>query len=486
MHKSLLLKSSIILIVIFSVISVTYGWKLVVQGRVQETFDDNIHSTIETRRNLFQFLTNPLSTFISSRDIKRWDFITEPMFGLGVQHEGKTYMLNIIGHIYARIYNQYYQLSNYYEDATLNLTKAFSDQISFQVTNVFQNYPEPARFEVLSGNMLGRMQYLRNNVNCMGLFEVNPHYMIRLEYTNQYTIYYYTHTGTSRANDMYRGTPLNQNLKHSIMHDAQMRHEIHWDSANNTYLFYEYEWINQSPVGIPKVYSPSIVSMVHRPGIGYRHDFTKQLYIEGRVAPDIVFPSHVIRISVTAYGGRLIIPPSIHYPYLQYYNNIQPPGLYLWVNEKTREITPYYISFYAYLTLSNDVDEKTNARLTFTYMDRILDNAADTISSWEIVGDMTRYILPRLSLTASVFYGQGSYYAQRTTNRLFGFNISFAYDIVEYVSAFVTYDFTLNYNHVDGYRVPLVHNLVWDNGAYMLENSGYLRHRATIGVRAEY
>jgi len=466
-------KSSIILFIIFSFIGITYGWKLIVQGEIRETFDDNINSTIETPLNLFQFITNPLTTFISSRDIQRWDFITEPMFGLGIQHEGKTYTLDIIGHIYVRAYSIYYKLFDHYEDATLKYIKSFSELIYFQVTDVFQHYPEPARFEVLFGTMLGRMQYLRNTVNCTGLFEVNTHYRIRLDYTNQYSKYYYTHTTQSYVNDAYRGTTLNQNLKYSLMHGAQMRHEILWDSANNTYIFYEYNWMNQVPGGI---------AMVHRPGVGYRHDFTKQLYIEGRVAPDFIFPSRNIRISISAYGSQILIPPSFNFPYLNYY--IQPLTLYLLVNWLTKEFIPYNISLYAYLTLSNDIDEKTNARLTFTYTNRILDNAADTITSWQILGDINRYVLPRLSLKASVFYGEGSHYAQNTLNRLFGLSIQTGYDITEYISMFVSYNFTLNYNHVYGYKIA--NDIVWNNGMYAREDSGYLRHRVSIGVRAEY
>jgi len=446
MFKSFL-KLSIIAFMIFSAIGISYGWKFIIQGQIQETFDDNINSTVESPLNPIQYLSNPVTAFVAPREKKMWDFITEPKVGLGIRHEGKTDTLDLIGHIFLQIYSKNYLLFNYYEDATLNYTKAFSELVSFQITNVFQHYPEPDRFEVLFGTTQGRMHYLTNTVNINSLFEVSTHYFINIGYTNQYSKYFYTHTTESYVYDFYNANFINQDLKFSLMHHAVMRHEIHWDSANNTYIFYEYEWMKQNPGGI---------TQVHRPGLGYRHDFTKQLYIEGRAGLDFTFPYHNIRGNINAYSVQLLI---------------SPPELYY--------MTPYFN-----VILSNDVDIKTNAKLTFTYQNQVMNNTDGTITNWQILGDVTRYVLPRLSLTSSIFYGQGVFYARKTLNRLFGLSISTAYDITEHISAYVSYNFTLNYNHVNGYRIA--HNLVWNNGGYVRENSGYIRNRVSVGVKAEF
>jgi len=453
----------------FSVIGIAYGWKFVFQGEIRETFDDNIDSTIETNLNILQILTNPVSAIVAPRAVKLWDFITEPKVGLGIQHEGKTYTLDLIGHFYMQAYSKNYRRFNYYEDATLNYTKELSDAISFKITDVFQHYPEPERFEVLFGNTQEKIQYLRNYAHVDSLFEVNTLYFINMQYTNQYSKYFYTHTNKTYIYDYYSGNYINQELKFSLMHDAIIRHELHWDAANNTYLFYEYEWMNQSPGGI---------TQVHRSGFGYRHDFTKQLYIEGRIAPDFVIPSREIRTVINAYGLQIIIPPGISYPDLKY--NLQP----FYLNFARRSITPFYASYFAYLTLSNEVDIKTIAKLSFTYQNQVLANSTGTITSWQVLGDVTRYVLPRLSLTSSIFYGQGYYFGQNTLNRLFGLLLTFSYDLTEHVSAFVSYNFTLNFIHVYGYKI--IDGIVWNNGGYIREDSGYIRNRASIGVRAEF
>jgi hypothetical protein len=93
-------------------------------------------------------------------------------------------------------------------------------------------------------------------------------------------------------------------------------------------------------------------------------------------------------------------------------------------------------------------------------------------------------VLPRLSLTSSIFYGQGYYFGQNTLNRLFGLLLTFSYDLTEHVSAFVSYNFTLNFIHVYGYKI--IDGIVWNNGGYIREDSGYIRNRASIGVRAEF
>lgn len=429
MSKHRVLIILFISIVIIVTIKYVFAWEFILEGEVRETFDDNIESTVET---VFEK--------------KKYDFITGMILGLGVRNEGKTYTLDIIGHVRQQIFARHFDLTNNNQDITVNLNKAFSELISFTINDSFHHYPEAERFEDLFGNVQGRTWYWSNNFGLNGILEVNKYYMISINYTNQFSKYFYTRTRQYYLNNYFYSNYSNQNLEYSFTQTARMQHEFHWDSSNNIYIFYEYQWTEQNLNGI---------FQTHRPGIGYHHDFTRQLFVEVRISPDIVLPPHDIRTLYSVYGIQMLISP--------------------------QEL--YYITLYTYAALSNDVDEQTNATLSFTYQNSIIANSADTTTNWQIAGDVTRQLLDRLSFTSSIFYGQAYFYASRSTNRLFGFSLSIAYEFTEYVSGSIGYDFTLNNMHQDGYG--LFRGYVWYNGAYIRENSGYLRNRATIGITAE-
>lgn len=427
-HKTAIIVSSLSLCIIMAT-TYTQAWEFILQGTARETFDDNINSAIET-------------LFVK----KKYDFITDIILGLGIRHEGKTYTLDIIGHVTQQLYARHFGLSNNNQDISLSFNKVFSELFSIVLTDSFQNYPEPNRFEELFGSTEGRMRYWNNSFALNAALEVNRYYMISVSYTNQFSKYFYTRTRQYYINNYFYSNYLIQNLGYRFTQIARMQQEFHWNPSNNIYVFYEYQWTKQDLDGILQT---------HRPGIGYRHDFTRQLYAEIRVSPDVVLPPHDIRSQYSMYGMQLLISPQ----------------------------EPYFVTLYTYATLVHDVDDQTNARLTFTYENSIIANSADTTTNWRIAGDMTRQLLDRLSFTSSIFYGQIYYYTRRATNRLFGFSLSARYEFIEHLSGSISYDFTLNYTRQEGYR--LFHGYVWHNGAYIEENRGYWRNRVSIGLQAE-
>ena len=430
MGKNFSLIGAAIILLLFSAAGISLAWEFNILGTIRETFDDNIRAIAET----------PLQK-------KEYDFISEILVGLGLRHEGKTFTLDLMGHVNQQIYARHFGLTNNNQNVELRLTKNFSELVSFEITELFHNYPEPDRFEALFGNSEGRMRYWRNEFSLTGVFEANKYYIIRLIYTNQFSKYFYTRTREWYLQRFLLSSYMNQDLKYSMVNMARMHHEIHWDSSNYTYIFYEYQWTKSSPGGILQV---------HRPGVGYRHDFTRQLYIEGRISPDIVFRPSNARSTVSAYGVQVVVPPS----------------------------TPYDISLYAYLMVSHDVDKKTNAMLNFTYQNSILANNADPTTNWLITGSLTRHIIDRLLFASSIFYGESFIFATKTTDRLIGLSVSSTYEFTENFSATIAYNFTWNYSYVAGYR--LMGGYVYSNGAAVQGVSGYYRNRVSIAFNGSW
>jgi len=430
MGKHFPLMGALLTLLLFSAAGISLAWEFNIIGTIRETFDDNIRAIAET----------PLQK-------KKYDYITEVLVGLGLRHEGKTYTFDLMGHVNQQIYARHFGLTNNNQDVRLRLTKNFSELVSFEFTDIFQNYPEPDRFEVLFGNSEGRMRYWRNEFSLTGVFEANKYYTIRLVYMNQFSKYFYTRTRQWHLERYFFRSYINQDLKYSMVNAARMHHEIHWDSSNYTYIFYEYQWTKSNPGGILQV---------HRPGLGYRHDFTRQLYIEGRISPDFVFPPNSPRSNISVSGVQVVIPPS----------------------------TPYDISLYAYLMVSHDVDQRTNASLNFTYQNSILANNSDPTTNWFITGNVTRQIFERFSFASSLFYGESYIFARKTKDRLIGLSATATYEFTEHISATIAYNFAWNYSYVTGYR--LFGGYVYSNGAAVREISGYYRNRVSLALNGTW
>lgn len=334
-------------------------------------------------------------------------------------------------------------MSRIYEDATLHYTKMFSENVNLLISDTFQHYPEPDRYQRSFGITEGRVDYFNNNFAIDGIFTVNAHYRFTAGYSIQYMKNQYKKNWQYYYN-LINNNFIDRNIDHTLSQMARTQHEVHWDSSNYTFVFYDYSWIQQNLGG---------VSHIHTPGLGYRHSFTNQLYAECRVAPDFLVPYNDIRLTMNP---------------VQYY---------------LASINPLYIRVFAFLTLVNDVDDRTTASLSFTYRTSIMENINDMFTSWQISGDFTRQVFTRLMVQASIYYGQGFYVHRNTTNRLFGFAPSVAYVFTENFSIRVWYDLSVNYTHVDGYRV--LGGYVYNRNGFEVADSGYVRNRISIGATAE-
>lgn len=406
---------------LFSAAGISFAWELILLGHVQETYDDNINSSITDKRH---------------------DFISEFTAGLGVRHEGKTQTLDIIGHVIEQVYSMNFGLTNNAQDAAISYTKAFTEGIGIQISDIFQNYPEPDRFAVLFGHTHGRMRYYSNTFSLGAHFDVNKYYTITLAYTNQYNKYFYTHTRIDRIYEYFGGANNNQQLESSFSQGVQTQHQVHWTSSNMSFIYYNYQWVQQNPGG---------VSQVHTPGAGHRLNFTNQLYTEFRIAPDLIIPA-----------------PQVYQSYL---DSLTHPS------DKLRA------TLFTSLSLVNDVDRNTNASLVFSYQNTVMTNTTDIVANWQINGNLSRHVFPWLSLMTSIFYGQGVNYAQNATNMLFGFLINAGFEFTEHVSATVSYNITLNYTEINGLKIN--RDYVWYNGGFLRAVTGYYRNRVSLGLTAQ-
>ncbi|MBN2157876.1 MAG: hypothetical protein JW807_00670 [Spirochaetes bacterium] len=435
----------IAIVLIMAAPRICSAWELVANGYLRETFDDNINATVEVPINPYLFASNPAMIFFTRQERILWDFISEVMASLGVHHEGKTQVLDIQGRFRSQVYGKNFkEMTNYSEDAALFYTMALSDLATLHVIDNFQHYPEPDRYEREFGITEGRLSYYGNTITIGGTFTITPHYAFTLEYVNQYFKNEYRVNWRSRAIEYANYNLIERPVDSSIMHAARTQQEMHWDSHNYSFLFYEYTWMQHYPGG---------VSQTHTPGAGHRLNFTSQLYAEVRVAPEFLLPYH------DPLGGVNIL------------QSILAPWQYL------------YISLYTQASLVNEVDRKTVASLIFTYRTSIRDNSIDIFSNWQISGDFTRHIFSRLVLSASIFYGQGFYITRRETNRFFGLAPSVAYEFNEHLSGRIWYELSVNYTRVDGLR--LSRGYVFNSRGYAVAFSGYTRNQLSIGITAE-
>jgi hypothetical protein len=407
-------------------IRILYAWDNILQGQVRETYDDNITSAAYGREN---------------------DFISEFMVGIGVRNEGKVQVLDVLGHVFQHVYAVHPGLSNNYQDLTVNYTRNISEHTSFRFSNIFQNFPDPDRFEILFGNSSGRMRYIRNNFDSGISIEINKHYAVILGYSNQFMNYYYKHTRRYYLDNIMRGVYINRQIRHSLTQTFTMRHEFIFNSSNAVFINYSYLLAN---------YYPGLASQSHTPSLGYRHNFTNQLYFECMAAPEISIPARTRDYTVN--------------------------GMIDSYRRRNKEKTD--VSLYALVSLVDEIDQRTSLRLWFMRQNTVLSHMAQNMLNWQFGCDMNRQIFPRLSIVGSLFYGQGIIYSTDTNVRLFGLRLSGSYDFTDHISGAVFIDHILNYTYLSGYRL---------NSKYIIRNAviqrssfGYSRNRLSLALQAEF
>ncbi|MDM7987073.1 MAG: hypothetical protein QUS13_07055 [Smithella sp.] len=405
---------------------------LVLAGTAQEIFDDNILSVAE-----------------SDLQEKNFDFITELMLRIGMRIEKQTQELELSGTVYQEIYSMNFCLTNNYQDATAIYTIQPLETISFMVIDRFQNYPEPETFERLFGIQQGRMRYWANDCGFTARFVMTNHYTMILNYSNLYTRYFYTKTWGSRLAGYLANTYINRDIRHSFSHNANMRHEVEWDSSNVTSLYYEYSWFSQTPGGI---------SQVHNPGAGHRYSITPQLHVEARIGPTFLFP---------------------------YYSDLHRLDTYSIREYQTHK--PYYVALFSSGMVTQEVDNRTTLRLTFVYQNSIIDNIMDNFRNWQIAGSIDRQLFNRINLSANIFYGEGELAQQNRKTRLLGISIAPAYEIIEHLTANLSYEFTYNASQLSAeWGMHPYRGFTFNNGLISRAATRYMRNRVSIGVRGEY
>ncbi len=145
---------------------------------------------------------------------------------------------------------------------------------------------------------------------------------------------------------------------------------------------------------------------------GLREYFTEQLSLEGRVGIDIV----------DSYNDK------------RYYK-------------------PLYTA-----TLTDQLNERTAANLSFTQRYSTNPYTSDVFNSWRISGALNSQLNSRLSTTASIFYGRGEYISLNIEDNLIGGNIGFSYDLNKYLKANVSYTYSETTSNVSSreYRKNVV------------------------------
>ena len=80
------------------------------------------------------------------------------------------------------------------------------------------------------------------------------------------------------------------------------------------------------------------------------------------------------------------------------------------------------------ISLSNQIDENTNASLSYTRGVQLSADTGNLFSNWRITGRLTRQLLEDLNGSLSGFYGQGEYDLTGVTDTLAGASASLSYN----------------------------------------------------------
>ncbi len=223
-----------LLLIIITTVTTALAKDLIIQGSVAEMYDDNINN--------------------SSNDPKT-DYITNLMLGLGINLEGKTQTLRLLGHIYQELYYKQSSFNNNSQDIILNYTKEFTSRDRFMLNNTFQHYPEPRDFQYMYGQSEGRNGYYTNSLNLAFDKDLINDFAINLYYINVIT------RASSEA------------LNDSMSNGAGFSLNYSINAFNIISLLYDYNNTQYESGGRNNEED----NIQHTAGLGYQHYFTRQL-----------------------------------------------------------------------------------------------------------------------------------------------------------------------------------------------------------------
>jgi len=114
------------------------------------------------------------------------------------------------------------------------------------------------------------------------------------------------------------------------------------------------------------------------------------------------------------------------------------------------------------VSLTDEIDENTVAKLTFIRRDRTDSDTDDIFSNWRITGNLKKQLSERLNGSLSGFYGQGEFSSTGITDKLLGASGTISYEFTEHLAG----NFSYVYSILDSSD----------------ETRGYSRNTASIGL----
>lgn len=134
----------LILLLILFLVNFVSAMEIILQGSVNETYDDNINT---------------------SGSAPESDWLTNIMLGITARSEVRAFDFDFSGHVYQRLSANHAENSSNSQDLAGSFNKDFSENVSFGISDVFQNYPEAGSFGVLFGRGDDNSGYKSNTAN---------------------------------------------------------------------------------------------------------------------------------------------------------------------------------------------------------------------------------------------------------------------------------------------------------------------------------
>ena len=153
---------------------------------------------------------------------------------------------------------------------------------------------------------------------------------------------------------------------------------------------------------------------------GVRKFFTKQVYFDGIAGADFI----------DSYSGRNYIKPM------------------------------------AAVSLTDDINDRTNAKLSFSKRFDTVSYSQDLFDQWRVSAGLSHELTQKLRGSLNAFYGRGKYIGTGVANKLIGSTVGLTYDITDNWRADASYSF-----------------LREDSSAAL---GGYKKNTVTLGLTAEF
>ncbi len=157
-------KFKIVIIICLSIVMPAAAFDYIFNGSIDETFDDNVNS--------------------SSSDSES-DWITNMAIGLGIRSEGRRFEFDFIGNVYQQINLKNSDNNANSQDLALSINSAFTENISLQLSDAFQHYPESRDFNTMFSRGDAGTAYISNVFSSQLSVDVTKQLFFDLQYNNR-------------------------------------------------------------------------------------------------------------------------------------------------------------------------------------------------------------------------------------------------------------------------------------------------------------